>query len=40
MEAEAERQKTLMQGAEAKKRDDAVEAALAEEQTVLGKVLH
>ncbi len=38
MEAEAERQKTLKQGAEAKKRDDAVEAALAEGQTVLGKV--
>ncbi len=35
VEAEAQRQKTLMRGAEAKKL-----TALAEEQTVLGKVLH
>ncbi len=40
VEAEAQRRKTLMQGAEAKKWDDAVEAALAEGQTVLGKVRH
>ncbi len=38
VEAEAERRKTLMQEAEAKKLDDAVGAALAEEQAVLGNV--